>query len=108
MRDTAAALQSAVLEAREVHDIITKKQYTANWLREMIVSGDQVVLFTDGMIEAENTDGDMFGSGRIDDELETCLPTAGALLRAILASHALFTAGTTAADDRTLVVVKRT
>lgn len=72
-----------------------------------LLSGDQVVLFTDGMIEAENTDGDMFGSGRIDDELETCLPTAGALLRAILASHALFTAGTTAADDRTLVVVKR-
>jgi sigma-B regulation protein RsbU (phosphoserine phosphatase) len=30
------------------------------------------------------------------------------LLRAILASHSLFTAGTTPADDRTLVVVKRT
>jgi DNA-binding GntR family transcriptional regulator len=34
------ARESAVLEAREVHDIITKKQYAANWLREMIVSGD--------------------------------------------------------------------
>jgi phosphoserine phosphatase RsbU/P len=54
-----------------------------------------------------NTDGDVFGSARIDEELATCLPTAGALLRAILASHGLFTAGTTAADDRTLVVVKR-
>ena len=72
-----------------------------------LLPGDQVVLFTDGMIEAVNTEGDVFGSARIDEELETCLPTANALLRSILASHALFTAGTTAADDRTLVVVKR-
>ena len=72
-----------------------------------LLPGDQVVLFTDGVIEAVNTDGDMFGSARIDEELAICLPTAGALLRAILASHGLFTAGTVAADDRTLVVVKR-
>ncbi len=72
-----------------------------------LLPGDQVVLFTDGVIEAVNTDGDMFGSARIDEELAICLPTAGALLRAILASHGLFTAGTVAADDHTLVVVKR-
>jgi len=72
-----------------------------------LLPGDQVVFFTDGVIEAVNTEGDVFGSARIDEELATCLPTASALLRAILASHSLFTAGTTAADDRTLVVVKR-
>ncbi|MBN9122712.1 MAG: PP2C family protein-serine/threonine phosphatase [Planctomycetes bacterium] len=70
--------------------------------------GDQVVFFTDGVIEAVNTEGDVFGSARIDEELATCYTNAGALMRAILASHSLFTAGTTAADDRTLVVVKRT
>ncbi|MBY0457886.1 MAG: PP2C family protein-serine/threonine phosphatase [Gemmataceae bacterium] len=70
--------------------------------------GDQVVFFTDGVIEAVNTEGDVFGSDRIDEELESCPATAGALLRAILASHELFTAGTVPADDRTLVVVKRT
>jgi sigma-B regulation protein RsbU (phosphoserine phosphatase) len=72
-----------------------------------LLPGDQVVFFTDGVIEAVNTDGDVFGSVRIDEELSTCFPTAAALLRAILATHGLFTAGTTAADDRTLVVVKR-
>jgi sigma-B regulation protein RsbU (phosphoserine phosphatase) len=72
-----------------------------------LLPGDQVVLFTDGVIEAVNTEGDVFGSDRIDEELATCLPTAAALMRAILASHGLFTAGTTPADDRTLVVVKR-
>ena len=70
--------------------------------------GDQVVFFTDGVIEAVNTEGDVFGSSRIDEELATCYTNAGALMRAILASHSLFTAGTTPADDRTLVVVKRT
>jgi sigma-B regulation protein RsbU (phosphoserine phosphatase) len=72
-----------------------------------LLPGDQVVFFTDGVIEAVNTEGDVFGSDRIDEELATCLPTALALLRAILASHTLFTAGTMPADDRTLVVVKR-
>jgi phosphoserine phosphatase RsbU/P len=70
--------------------------------------GDQVVFFTDGVIEAVNTEGDVFGSARIDEELATCYTNAGALMRAILASHGLFTAGTQPADDRTLVVVKRT
>jgi phosphoserine phosphatase RsbU/P len=73
-----------------------------------LLPGDQVVFFTDGVIEAVNSDGDMFGSARIDEELETCYPTAGALLRAILTSHTAFTAGRPPADDRTLVVVKRT
>jgi phosphoserine phosphatase RsbU/P len=73
-----------------------------------LLSGDQVVFFTDGVIEAVNTDGDVFGSARIDEELATCYPTAGALLRAILASYSLFTSGATIVDDQTLVVVKRT
>jgi sigma-B regulation protein RsbU (phosphoserine phosphatase) len=73
-----------------------------------LLPSDQVVFFTDGVIEAVNSDGDVFGSARIDEELATCFPTAGALLRAILASHTLFTSGTTPADDQTLVVVKRT
>lgn len=73
-----------------------------------LLPGDQVVFFTDGVIEAVNTEGDVFGTAHIDEELATCLPTAGALMKAILASHGLFTSGTTAADDRTLVVVKRT
>src|SRR5262245_11466514 len=72
-----------------------------------LLPSDQVVFFTDGVIEAVNTDGDVFGSDRIDEELATRFPTAEALLHAILASHTAFTVGTKPADDRTLVVVKR-
>ena len=46
--------------------------------------GDQVVFFTDGVIEAVNTDGDVFGSDRIDAALGGCPPTAGRPVLAIL------------------------
>lgn len=72
-----------------------------------LLPGDQVVFFTDGVIEAVNTEGEVFGTIHIDEELTTCYPTAEALLKAILASFSLFTAATTPADDQTLVVVKR-
>ncbi|HEY3787917.1 MAG TPA: PP2C family protein-serine/threonine phosphatase [Urbifossiella sp.] len=68
--------------------------------------GDRVVLFTDGVIEAVNTDGDVFGTTRIDEALVEVIPTAQELLRSILDSWDAFTAGIPSADDRTLVVVK--
>ena len=69
--------------------------------------GDQVVFFTDGVIEAVSTEGDVFGPGRIDAALATAPPTAELLIQSILRSLTTFTAGTPVADDRTLVVVRR-
>ena len=70
-------------------------------------SGDQAVFFTDGVIEAVNGDGDVFGSDRIDAALASCPSSAEHLIQAILRELTAFTAGIPAADDRTLVVVKR-
>jgi sigma-B regulation protein RsbU (phosphoserine phosphatase) len=70
--------------------------------------GDQVVFFTDGVIEAVNADGEVFGSDRIDAALCDDLPTAADLVLAILRELSDFTPGAPIADDRTLVVVKRT
>lgn len=70
--------------------------------------GDQTVLFTDGVIEAVNRDGDVFGTGQIDEILTTAAPSANALMQSIVSTWAAFTAGAPSADDRTLVVVKRT
>lgn len=70
--------------------------------------GDQVVMFTDGVIEAVNPDGDVFGTARLDEAVAHPVPSAQALLAAILGSWTAFTAGVPSADDRTLVVVKRT
>ncbi len=77
---------------------------------EQVVSlqlGDQVVLFTDGVIEAVNAEGDVFGSDRLDSTLPESPETAQHLLQRILQEFGTFTAGVPVADDRTLVVVKR-
>jgi sigma-B regulation protein RsbU (phosphoserine phosphatase) len=70
-------------------------------------SGDQVVFFTDGVIEAVDAAGDVFGSDRIDSALSCRPASAEHLIQAILRDLSAFTAGVPAADDRTLVVVKR-
>jgi sigma-B regulation protein RsbU (phosphoserine phosphatase) len=68
---------------------------------------DGAVFFTDGVIEAVNGEGDVFGSARIDAALSTCPPSAEHLIQIILRELTVFTAGNPVADDRTLVVVKR-
>ena len=70
--------------------------------------GDQVVFFTDGVIEAVNRDGDVFGSDRIDAR-SPIVPADGRARRSrpSCANSTAFTAGVPVADDRTLVVVKR-
>lgn len=70
-------------------------------------SGDQVVFFTDGVIEAVNAEGNVFGTDRIDSALANRPATAEHLIQAILRDLTAFTAGVPVADDRTLVVVKR-
>ena len=70
-------------------------------------SSDQVVFFTDGVIEAVDSAGDVFGSDRIDTALAGRPATAEHLIQTILRNLTSFTAGVPAADDRTLVVVKR-
>ena len=70
--------------------------------------GDQVVFFTDGVIEAVNADGDVYGFDRIDELLADAPSGAEELLAAVLTDLTGFTAGTPVSDDRTLVVVTRT
>ena len=70
--------------------------------------GDRAMLFTDGVIEAVNGDGEVFGTSRLDEALPREDLTAKASIQAILDSWNEFTAGEPYADDRTLVIVKRT
>jgi sigma-B regulation protein RsbU (phosphoserine phosphatase) len=68
--------------------------------------GDQVVFYTDGITEARNPEGDMFGTERLDEALELCPLFADALLQAVLDRLEQFTTGRPADDDRTLLVAK--
>jgi sigma-B regulation protein RsbU (phosphoserine phosphatase) len=73
-----------------------------------LVPGDQLVLYTDGITEAHNPNGEMFGLERLDRVLENCSIGASDLLKSVLAAVDEFTAGRPADDDRTVLVCKIT
>lgn len=68
--------------------------------------GDQIVFYTDGITEAQNAAGEMFGEARLDDVLGACRPGAQQLIDAVLESVAAFSNGRPADDDRTVLVAK--
>ncbi|HVW00855.1 MAG TPA: PP2C family protein-serine/threonine phosphatase, partial [Planctomycetaceae bacterium] len=68
--------------------------------------GDQLVFYTDGITEAHNARGELFGVERLDAELQTCGLHAGALMDSVLAAVERFADGRAADDDRTLIVAR--
>ena len=70
--------------------------------------GDQIVFYTDGLTEAQSSDGNFFGTKRLDDELEKCSLQAQALLNSVLHSVETFANGRPADDDRTIIVARVT
>jgi sigma-B regulation protein RsbU (phosphoserine phosphatase) len=71
-----------------------------------LVPGDQIVFYTDGVTEAHDEAGEMFGVARLDKVLENCAVGASDLLRSVLDELEAFTGGKAAHDDRTLLVAK--
>ena len=71
-----------------------------------LVPGDQLVFYTDGITEADNGRGELFGLERLDKVLENCSIGASDLLKSVLTAVEEFTAGVPAHDDRTLLVAK--
>jgi sigma-B regulation protein RsbU (phosphoserine phosphatase) len=71
-----------------------------------LVPGDQLVLYTDGVSEAHNARGELFGLERLDKVLENCSVGAPDLLRSVLDALDAFTGDHPPHDDRTLLVAK--
>jgi phosphoserine phosphatase RsbU/P len=74
--------------------------------RQQLQTGDQMILYTDGVTESHNARGEMFGTERLDQALENCTLEAQPLLDALLQSVEEFTAGRPSDDDRTLIVAR--
>jgi sigma-B regulation protein RsbU (phosphoserine phosphatase) len=72
--------------------------------RQRLQPHDHVVFYTDGITEAGNAAGEMFGTERLDEILALCPNNAPALLRSVLDAVHQFTAGHPASDDRTLLI----
>jgi sigma-B regulation protein RsbU (phosphoserine phosphatase) len=66
-----------------------------------------LVLYTDGVTEAENADGEEFGASRLQDTLarNSHLPVA-ALLQAVVEAVQQFSGGSDQQDDITLVIAR--
>ncbi len=71
-----------------------------------LIPGDQVIFYTDGITEATDSSGAMFGMERLDEVLENCHLTADGLIHQVLEALDRFTGGLPAADDRTILVGK--
>ena len=69
-------------------------------------SGDQMIFYTDGITEAQSTEGLFFGTERLDNELEKCSLQAQALMNSVLRSVETFVNGRPAHDDRTMIVAR--
>lgn len=67
-------------------------------------AGDVLVLYTDGITEARDADGEWFGLGRLDDSIIRGDGSAPATLTALAAKLELFGNGRRRADDQTVVV----
>lgn len=75
---------------------------------QQLQPGDQIVFYTDGITEAHDPAGALFGTERLDDALANCSLRAQGLLNAVLESVAAFTKGRPADDDRTIIVARVT
>jgi sigma-B regulation protein RsbU (phosphoserine phosphatase) len=72
---------------------------------EPLKSGDALLFYTDGITEARNPAGDMFGTELLDKSVGECTASARNVLKHVLASLDAFTQGTPPADDQTLLAM---
>lgn len=68
-------------------------------------AGDRLVLYTDGITEAANAHGELFGVARLDHVVADCRDDAPAALRKLLQAVNGFTGGQVLGDDRTLIII---
>ena len=69
---------------------------------------DALILYTDGVTEAVNGEGEMLGDDRLRDAIAANLGgSADETIGAICGALAAFTGGAEPADDVTVVVVRR-
>jgi phosphoserine phosphatase RsbU/P len=73
---------------------------------QQLQTGDQIIFYTDGITEAHNREGQLFGAHRLDLVLENCTLEAQALLDTLIQAVEEFAAGRAADDDRTIIVAR--
>lgn len=67
---------------------------------------ETLVLYTDGITEARNPEGEMFGVERIEESLRTCSGAPECAVRSIGGALLAFESGVRPADDQTMLVLQ--
>jgi phosphoserine phosphatase RsbU/P len=75
---------------------------------EQLRPGDQIIFYTDGITEATNANGEMFGTQRLDDVLSECSSEPGEIIESVRHQLNAHTGGAAPRDDQTLVVARVT
>jgi sigma-B regulation protein RsbU (phosphoserine phosphatase) len=73
-----------------------------------LVTGDQLIFYTDGITEAMNPLGEMFGLSRLDAVLENCGISAEEIIRSVRDELDAFRGPRELADDVTMLVARVT
>lgn len=93
--DQAQSLPLGVIEDAEYHDA-----------RKILTPNDRIVFYTDGIVEAENHNGELFGDKRLDAVLSECRQLPQEIIDDLLASVENHTHGEPALDDRTILTAR--
>jgi sigma-B regulation protein RsbU (phosphoserine phosphatase) len=85
--------------------LVEEAQFTAR--RVQLQTDDVLVGFTDGIIEATNTQKELFGLDRLHEVVATCArESIETIMKTILDAVAAFSSGAGQADDLTLLIVR--
>ena len=91
-----------MLDAEDFDEVLAEMSYT-------VQSGDTVLLYTDGITEAQNTAHEEFGARRLEQLVQKSTDlSARELFERIIDEVQSFTSGMSQLDDITLVVIRRT
>ena len=86
--------------------VLPKIDYPLRWVE--LAPGDALILYTDGVTDALNTDGDLFGIERLEAAARRhSAQSARQLLDAILEAAQEFAAGRSQSDDTTVLILRR-
>lgn len=84
--------------------VLPETSYEETTIR--LTPGDVVLMYTDGISEAMNRSGDMYGDERLFEVISRPHESAGSVLEQVLSDVAVFTAGMPAGDDRTVLAIR--
>jgi sigma-B regulation protein RsbU (phosphoserine phosphatase) len=76
--------------------------------RDVLNLGDTLVLYSDGLTDAQNADGEEFGEVRLHDLLRSLAgQQASTIINRVLAAVEVFVDSTPQFDDMTILVLRR-